>query len=142
MKKNPHKIPIGTLVETNNGMRLYVVAHEIESDQKMARYGLSFNRFLPHLLDNNYELWAVQLSSGYPESSLKVVGDCKTCKFWGHDYNPDEKGRADCYAFHRTEQVKLDIDADDDQGLDATIWTAPDFSCKLYSYTKVKNKPA
>lgn len=69
-----HNVPLGTLVEVEDGLRLFVVAHERDCDGTPL-YALSFDKeWAPDMFGTKFKAFARwRLSAGYPESSLKVV---------------------------------------------------------------------
>lgn len=69
-----HNIPIGSLVEVENGLRLFVVAHERDCDGTPL-YALSFDKkWTPTMYGDQYKAFArFRIDSGYSEDSLKVI---------------------------------------------------------------------
>jgi hypothetical protein len=65
-----HKIPIGTLVELETGVRLFVVYHGRDCDQTPLYY-LSHDQedITPKYKNFRNESW----TGGYPEDSLKLI---------------------------------------------------------------------
>ena len=66
-----HTIPVGTLVETSTGVRLFVVWHGRDCDQEPLYY-LSHDKYdrEPKRQGMKNPSW----TSGYPEEVLKIVG--------------------------------------------------------------------
>lgn len=65
------------------------------------------------------------------------MNTCKTCTYWGISYGPDNKGRRDCDAIglgleFDSDIAYIDADATDDSGLQATLFTSPNFGCTLH----------
>lgn len=73
-EKKQHNIELGTLVEIENGCRLFVVAHERDWDGTPL-YALSFNKeWEPNTYGTEYKTFARwQIDAGYPEESLKII---------------------------------------------------------------------
>jgi len=73
-EQKTHNIPLGTLVELETGVRLYVVLHERDFDGTPL-YALSFDKdWEPNMYGaehKNFARWKVD--AGYPEQSLKIV---------------------------------------------------------------------
>lgn len=71
---NPHNIPLQSLVETSEGLRLWVVDHRRDCDGTPL-YGLSFD------IDWHSSMYGLQnqamamsrVDGGYPEESLTVI---------------------------------------------------------------------
>lgn len=55
---------------------------------------------------------------------------CKNCKWWGRDY----EGACDRIIFNKEDPTRIEARSDDDQGLDAMLVTAPNFSCNLFEW--------
>lgn len=60
-----------------------------------------------------------------------VEGKCKNCRFWGisYDHECDRIGYSDNQVKGNTSAFNISANADDDQGLQASLVTGPDFGC-------------
>ena len=65
-----HRIPIGTLVQINNGARAFVIKHNRDCDQTPL-YALSLDKRDIELLREGHAV--LGMGGGYPEESLIVV---------------------------------------------------------------------
>lgn len=76
-----HNIPKGTLVETEEGLRLWVVEHERDCDDTPL-YGLSFDKnWSPKMYGKDYSTFARwRKDGGYPEESLTIVKEVEKPK--------------------------------------------------------------
>ena len=58
---------------------------------------------------------------------------CETCAHWGNYENPDQKGRKECAALTISDSSRDDENfIDPGTSLYATLWTKPNFYCKLH----------
>lgn len=73
-EEKTHNIPLGTLVETPDGLRLWVVDHERDFDGTPL-YGLSFEkRWDVNMFGAAYKALAnARIDHGYSEESLKII---------------------------------------------------------------------
>jgi len=83
-RENVHNIPLGTLVETFDGLRLWVVRHDRDCDETPL-YSLSFKKDWKEMENYPFHnqpnspifpgklISRAELSSGYGEDSLTVI---------------------------------------------------------------------
>lgn len=73
-KLKVHKIPKGSLVELDNGLRLFVVSHERDCDETPL-YGLSFDKdWEPNMYGTQFKKFARwALYAGVAEETMKII---------------------------------------------------------------------
>ena len=60
------------------------------------------------------------------------MGKCKTCKWWGREYNGECDFVNTTYAQTENKRFEIVAVASDDQGLEAKLMTGANFGCAFH----------
>lgn len=68
----------------------------------------------------------------------QIMNTCKSCKYWGNGWPIKENTANECGCISMAEsnskaQAFIDVQVNDDSGLDAKLMTVSSFGCTLHS---------